>query len=170
MSKQLEVIQGTKGALGERLCLSSEALTRLAEFAGAKIGTAEVDIDETADAVLWIGEYKEEDGNGNGSIGYGLCAHLEDYPDEGCIVLEEMAWPDDAPRVEADDVQSEPVDIESAARGLLIDSLLSDPQDGTLLTPSGPPLNSISGDSYSVRMSNFKADRHYKLTVRLEEV
>ena len=64
------------------ICIDSEEMAGLAEFAG-------ISVDNREDAVgilLWVGEHRNDDG----TVGYGLCASLEDCPEEGCYPLVEL--------------------------------------------------------------------------------
>lgn len=64
------------------ICIDSEEMARLAEFAGISVDNRE----DAAGILLWVGEHRDDDG----TVGYGLCASLEDYPEEGCYPLVEL--------------------------------------------------------------------------------
>lgn len=64
------------------ICIDSEEMARLAEFAGISVDNRE----DAAGILLWVGEHRDDDG----AVGYGLCASLEDYPEEGCYPLVEL--------------------------------------------------------------------------------
>ena len=64
------------------ICIDSEEMARLAEFAGISVDNRE----DAAGILLWVGEHQDDDG----TVGYGLCASLEDYPEEGCYPLVEL--------------------------------------------------------------------------------
>lgn len=64
------------------ICLAGEEMARLAEFAGISVDNRE----DAAGILLWVGEHRDD----AGTAGYGLCASLEDYPEEGCYPLVEL--------------------------------------------------------------------------------
>lgn len=78
------------------ICLSGEEMAGLAEFAGISVDNRE----DAAGILLWVGEHRDD----AGTAGYGLCASLEDYPEEGCYPLVELPRQqpaDDAAALEA---------------------------------------------------------------------